>query len=216
MTPTALTYLHQAPSPLPKTTLHGARTHPHTALLGTVYWGSECHPELSPGDRHGGLLPLQPKVLSPPCTSRTGRACDLLASTCPRSWWKWVWRGGMQWDGIAQSLHILPYSSPHLYLGFMVLKPLGSTATLVPQSAFPTQAVTTAKSWQVSIPWHGHGGQQMGQDPTSSTSASDLQDAPGQSSHRDSLSCQKSFQQRRKKEHRNRRHTPTSPGQGLV
>lgn len=105
MTATALHYLHEDPSPItvPKTTLHGARTHPHTVLLWTVYWGSGCHHPRAVSWGHGELLPLQPKVLSPPCTSRTGRACDLLASTCPRSWWKWVWRGGMQWDGIAHS-----------------------------------------------------------------------------------------------------------------
>lgn len=103
------------------------------------------------------------------------------------------------WDS-PESLHLLPYSSSYLYLGCMVLKPSGSTVSCVSQSAFSTQAATTAKNWQVSIPWHGHGGQQMGQGPTSSTSALDLQDAPGQRSHRDSLSCKK--MERRKKGHR--------------
>lgn len=109
-----------------------------------------------------------------------------------------------------ESFQLLPYSSPCLCLGFMVLKPPRPMATLVPQSGFSTQAVTMAKS----IPWHG--GQHMGQAPTSSTSAPDLQDAPGQSSHTDSLSCQNPFQQRRKKEHRDGSHTPTNPGQGVV
>lgn len=77
------------------------------------------------------------------------------------------------WDS-PESLQLLLYSSPCLCLGCMVLKPSGSTATLVPQSAFFSQAAITAKTWQVSMPWHGHGGQQMGQAPTILTSAPDL------------------------------------------
>lgn len=86
-----------------------------------------------------------------------------------------------------ESLQLLPYSSPCLCLGFMVLKPPGPMATLDPQSGFSTQSATTAES----ITWHGE--QHMGQAPTSSTSAPDLQDAPGQSSHTDSLSCKMPF-----------------------
>lgn len=93
------------------------------------------------------------------------------------------------WDSPG-SLQLLPYSSPHLCLECKDLKPPGSMTTPVPQSAFSTQAATVAKSWQVSIPWQGHGGKQMGQVPTSSTSAPDLQDQIF-SSHRDSLSRQK-------------------------
>lgn len=116
------------------------------------------------------------------------------------------------WDS-PQSLYLLPYSSSYLYLRYLVLKLSGSTVSHVSQSAFSTQAATMAKNWQVSIPWNERGGQQMGQGPTSSTSAPDLQGAPGQSSHRYSLSCQK---QREGKRNRDGSHTPTSPGQGVV
>lgn len=54
------------------------------------------------------------------------------------------------WDS-PESLQFLPYSSPCLCLGCMVLQPPGPTATLVPQPGFSTQAATMAKS----IPWHG-------------------------------------------------------------
>lgn len=41
------------------------------------------------------------------------------------------------WDS-PESLQLLPFSSPYLCLGCMVLKPLESKATLVPESAFST------------------------------------------------------------------------------
>lgn len=98
--------LHTLPSASPlgleaPVTLPTSSPQPHHLAQDQPAWGQDTPTHCSAGDSvlgvsgchhpravpwgHGGLLPLQPKVLSPPCTSRTGHACDLLASTCPRT-----------------------------------------------------------------------------------------------------------------------------------
>lgn len=106
-----------------------------------------------------GLSVTTPEL---PCGDTEGcRRCS------PRQ--RGVWRRKLQWDGVAQGPPNFPsYSSSCPRLGWVILGPPGSMATLLPQSPFSTQAATTmAKSWQDwqeptagehPLAWAGQGG----------------------------------------------------------
>lgn len=86
VTPSSTDLPPPAPSPQPH---HRAQAHPMWGQDNSVApscCGAGCHHPRAAPQWHMRLSPLQPTALSPPCASRTGRACDLLAPTCPGTW----------------------------------------------------------------------------------------------------------------------------------
>ncbi|XP_063194599.1 uncharacterized protein LOC134517237 [Chroicocephalus ridibundus] len=86
VTPSSTDLPPSAPSPQPH---HHAQAHPMWGQDNSVApscCGAGCHHPRAAPQWHVRLSPLQPTALSPPCASRTGRACDLLAPTCPGTW----------------------------------------------------------------------------------------------------------------------------------